>query len=253
MKIRPVFALWIVLLFGARAAEPPARSIFDGKSLNGWKGMEGIWKVEDGALTGETTVPNQVPFNTFLVWQDGEVDDFELEFDYKIVGGNSGVQVRSYQLPGSKPEEFRIAGYQSDIDSGDTYSGIVYSEGERGILANRGEKTEVGADHKPKVLEKFGEGPDLQKGIKKEDWNHYKIVARGNTIINSINGTKMAEVIDNDPEKARRSGQLAIQVHRWNTPMKIQLKNITLKRLPLADKKKIAFFAGRQSHGTRRA
>lgn len=231
------------------AQDPQAKAIFDGKSLGGWKGMEGFWKVEDGAITGETTAPNQVPFNTFLVWQDGEVDDFELEFDYKIVGGNSGVQVRSYQMPGSKAEEFRIAGYQSDIDSGDTYSGIVYSEGERGILANRGEQTEVGADHKPKVVQKFGESAELQKAIKKEDWNHFKIVARGNTITNSINGTKLAEVTDNDPEKARRSGQLAIQLHRWNTPMKIQVKNLMLKRLPLGDKKKIAFFAGRPSHG----
>ena len=87
------------------AEEPAAKAIFDGKTLNGWKGMEGIWKVEDGALTGQTTVPNQVPFNTFLVWQDGEVDDFELTFDYRIVGGNSGVQVRAYQAPGSKQEE----------------------------------------------------------------------------------------------------------------------------------------------------
>jgi hypothetical protein len=251
MKTRLVTSLVVVLAAAsAQAADPPAgKPIFDGQSLKGWKGMEGLWKVEDGALTGETTAPNQVPFNTFLVWQDGEVDDFELDFDYKIVGGNSGVQVRSYQMPGSKPEEYRLAGYQSDIDSGDTYSGIVYSEGERGILANRGERTVVGADHKPQVVEKIGDSAELQKSIKKEDWNHYKIVAKGNTITNFINGKKTAEVTDNDAEKARRSGKLAIQLHRWNTPMKIQLKNVLLKRLPLDDKKKIAFLAGRPSHG----
>jgi type 1 glutamine amidotransferase len=235
------------------AEEPAAKPIFDGKTLNGWKGMEGIWRVEDGAITGETTVPNQVPFNTFLVWQDGEVDDFELTFDYKIVGGNSGMQVRAYPMPGSKPEEFRISGYQSDIDSGDTYSGILYSENERGILAERGQQTKIstGPDgkHKVEVTGQLGDRAELQKGIRKEDWNAYRIVARGHTITNFINGVKMCEVVDEDAAKSRRSGLLALQVHRWQTPMKIQIKNVLLKRLPLGDAKKIAFFAGRPSHG----
>ena len=122
----PLISLVAALLPALILAEDPtAKAIFDGSTLNGWKGMGGLWKVEDGAITGQTTEPNQVPFNTFLVWQDGEVDDFELTFQYRIVGGNSGVQVRAYQTPGSKPEEYRISGYQSDIDSGETYSGIV--------------------------------------------------------------------------------------------------------------------------------
>jgi type 1 glutamine amidotransferase len=243
----------VLLPMALHGQDVAPKPIFDGKSLNGWKGMDGIWKVEDGAITGETTVPNQVPYNTFLVWQDGEVDDFELTFDYKIVGGNSGMQVRAYQMVGSKPEEYRISGYQSDIDSGDTYSGIVYSENERGILGERGQQTKVttGPDGKAKVevTGKLGDRAELQKGIKKEDWNAYKIVARSNTITNYINGVKMCEVVDEDAAKSRRSGLLAIQVHRWATPMKIQVKNILLKRLPLGDKKKIAFFAGRPSHG----
>ena len=117
----------------------------------------------------------------------------------------------------------------------------------------RGQQTKVttGPDGKPKVevTGKLGDRAELQKGIKKEDWNAYKIVARGNTITNYINGVKMCEVVDEDATKSRRSGLLAIQVHRWATPMKIQAKNILLKRLPLGDKKKIAFFAGRPSHG----
>lgn len=250
MKFRALSPLLIVCCLGLlRAEEPEGKPIFDGKSLEGWAGRDGLWKVEDGAITGETTEPNQLDYNTFLVWQGGEVDDFILEFDYRIIGGNSGVQIRSYPMPGSQPGEFRIAGYQSDIDSGDTYSGIVYAEGERGILANRGEKTEVGADHKPVVVEKFAESADLQQSIKKEDWNHYRIEARGHVITNFINGKKTAEVIDNDPEKRRRSGLLAIQLHKWDKPMKVQVKNITLKRLPLEDRKKVVFVAGRPSHG----
>ena len=248
--------LWLALVLAPlalHAEEPTAKPIFDGKTLNGWKGMDGLWKVEDGAITGETTQPNQVPFNTFLVWQDGEVDDFELTFDYKMIGGNSGMQVRAYQAPGSKPEEYRISGYQSDIDSGDSYTGIVYSEGERGILAERGQKTtvSVGPDGKTKieVTEKLGDKAELQKSIKKEDWNSYKIIAKGRVLTNIINGVTMSQITDEDPVKFRRSGKLALQIHRYPTPMKIQIKNVMLKRLPLEDVKKIAFLAGRPSHG----
>ncbi len=255
MKLR--IAFFFVLLgvphLASAAETAPPRHIFDGQTLKGWKGVDGLWKVEDGAITGETTVPNQVPHNTFLVWEDGGLDDFVLTFDYRIVGGNSGVQIRSWPIPGTSPEEFRFGGYQADIDSGATYSGIVYEEGGRGIVANRGQKTRLsaGEDGKTKieVLERFAQAADLEKGIKKEDWNSYKIVATGNTLTNYINGVKSAEVIDDQPENARRSGVLALQIHRWETPMKVQFKNIQLQRLPLQDQKKIAFFAGRPSHG----
>jgi hypothetical protein len=29
-----------------------AKPLFDGRSLNGWEGLENFWRVEDGALTG---------------------------------------------------------------------------------------------------------------------------------------------------------------------------------------------------------
>src|SRR5262245_48591437 len=121
------------------------KPIFNGKDLAGWDGDPSLWRVEDGAITGQTTAEKPAKGNTFLIWRAGEsVDDFELKLEYKIVGGNSGVQYRS-----TEPETWVVAGYQADIDSGDTFSGILYSERERGILAQRGEKTVVGGDHKP--------------------------------------------------------------------------------------------------------
>ncbi len=244
-----VAAAAMFLPSGARAQDAEARDIFDGKTLNGWKGMDGIWKVEDGCLTGETTQPNQLKFNTFLVWQDGEVDDFELTFDYKLNGGNSGMQIRSYMKPDSTPEEFRLSGYQADLEAGESYSGIIYSEGERGILAERGQKTKVGADHKPVVTGSVGDKKELQSFIKQNEWNAYKITAKGNVITTTINGHQMTELVDEDAEKARPAGKLGLQLHVVPTPMKIQLKNVKLKRLPLADKKKVVFLAGNPSHG----
>ena len=51
-------------------------SIFNGKDLTGWKGDEALWSVEDGAITGTTTDETPIPYNKFIIWQDGEVDDF---------------------------------------------------------------------------------------------------------------------------------------------------------------------------------
>jgi hypothetical protein len=218
---------------GLAQADPAAVSLFDGQTLKGWRGMEGIWRVENGAIVGETTQPKQLPFNTFLIWEGGEVADFDLTFEYKVEGqgGNSGVQYRSYAIANTDPKNCRLSGYQSDIDQGPSYTGIIYSENERGILAERGQSCVVDATHKPQLKETFGQAAELQKSIKTDDWNTYRVVAQGYKITNYVNGVKMAEIDDQDPEKRRSSGLLGFQVHRLDGTMKIQIKNILLKQL----------------------
>lgn len=229
----------------ARADEAQALDIFDGKSLDGWDGDPRFWKVEDGCITGQTTAEVPTESNTFLKWTRGEVDDFEFTCEYKLIGGNSGIQVRSFPLEGKK---WGVGGYQADFEAGDRYSGIIYGEAFRGILADRGQRTVIGDDHKPVVKEQFGDAAGLQKVVKKEDWNTYRVVAKGWTIENYINGTLTASVTDEDKEMRRRGGLLALQLHA-GPPMKVQFRNLKLKRLPLGDVKKIVFMAGRPSHG----
>ena len=239
-----ITALAAVALTFPLAAEE-GTPIFDGKSLDGWDGDPRFWKVEDGCITGQTTAETPTEANTFLIWSRGEVDDFELTCEYRIESGNSGIQVRSFRLPDRK---WGVGGYQSDIESGDTYSGIFYGEGYRGILANRGERTVIGNNHQPTVQEKVGESAEIQKAIRKEDWNTYRIVAKGFRIENYINGTLTASVTDEDHEMRRRGGLLALQVHA-GPPMKVQFRNMRLRRLPMEGVKKVVFVAGRPSHG----
>ena len=75
-------------------------SLFDGESLDGWIGNDDFWRVEEGHIVGETTEDNPTEGNTFLIWDGGEVDDFQLRFRYRIDSpwANSGVQVRSEHL-----------------------------------------------------------------------------------------------------------------------------------------------------------
>ncbi|HUT93838.1 MAG TPA: family 16 glycoside hydrolase [Thermoguttaceae bacterium] len=232
----------------ARAAEDEQGfvPIFDGKTLAGWEGDSRFWSVEDGAITGQTTEDNPTEHNTFLIWRQSDVDDFILRFEYKLIGGNSGVQYRSFENP--EWEKWVVGGYQADFEAGDRYSGILYGERYRGILADRGQKTVIGPNHKPKVVEQFGDAEGLQEHVKKEEWNEYEISAQGYHFVHKINGQVMSEATDEDTEMRRPSGIVAIQVHR-GPPMKIQVRNIRLKRLGAEAKKKIVLIAGEKSHG----
>lgn len=221
-------------------------SLFDGQTLKGWSGDPALWRVEDGAITGETKADAPIAYNSFLKWTAGELDDFELTAEYRIFGGNSGIQVRSFDS--DKPHS--IGGYQADIDAAGQWAGTNYGEKFRGILAKRGEKTVIGEDGKPTVTGSLGDPAELAKVIQKEDWNTYRIVARGHQIVCEINGRAMSEIVDNDTDTRRRSGLLAFQLHQ-GPPMKVQFRNIRLKRLPLGDVKKIVYLAGSPSHPPR--
>jgi hypothetical protein len=201
------------------------KSLFDGKSLDGWEGREGFWSVQDGAITGQTKQTFGGP-NTFLVWKGGDVSDFELRAKYKIVGGNSGIQYRSKVID---PKLFRVGGYQGDFEAGKTYSGINYEELGRGILAERGTRVTLTANGEKKVEKLPMSSEQLQKAIKQEDWNDYVIVAKGNHLTHKINGNTTSEVID-ESGKGAKSGVLALQLHA-GPPMMVQFKEIRIKQL----------------------
>jgi hypothetical protein len=109
--------------------------IFDGKSMNGWDGDPEFWRIEDGALVGQTTTEKQPKQNTFLIWRGGNPADFELRLDFRLTGFNSGVQFRSIELPDIK---WAMKGYQADMDGEQRYTGQIYEERGRGFLAMRG-------------------------------------------------------------------------------------------------------------------
>lgn len=211
--------------------KPKWQKLFDGKTLKGWSGRDDLWSVKDGAITGITTRDNPIKNNTFIVWTNGTVANFELRLKYRILNGNSGIQYRS-QL--ADAEKFIVGGYQADFEAGKTYSGILYEERGRGILAERGQRTritEVNGQTKVQVIGKLAESADLQAAIKPEQWNDYHIVANGNHLMHFINGRMTVDVIDEQAAKAAQSGILAFQIH-VGPPMLVQFKDVELLPLP---------------------
>jgi len=222
-------AIALVAAIAAPLTAADAISLFDGKTLDGWEGAEGLWRVEDGAITGETTEANKLKGNSFLIWKKGTVSDFEIEFSYRLLSdsGNSGLQYRSKDLG-----NFVVSGYQADIEAGKTYTGINYGEKTgRDILAARGQRTWLGDGKTKTKTEQFADGAALQASVKgKGEWNSYKVVAKGTTMTHTINGTLMSETIDESAKDAVKEGILAFQLH-VGPPMKIQFKDIKLTPL----------------------
>lgn len=227
--------LLLTLLTSLAQAAP--KPLFNGKTLAGWKGNPDLWSVQDGVITGKTTAEKPTAGNTFLIWKGGDVADFEITFKYKMTPGdekktvNSGLQFRSKIVD---EKNFVVAGYQADFEYGSKYSGILYEEKGRGILAERGQKVTItqGAEpSKPKieVTGETGKSDDIQAGINKDDWNEYRVVAKGGHIQQFINGKLTVDVTDETAEGAKK-GILALQLHA-GPPMQVQFKDILLTEL----------------------
>ncbi len=200
------------------------RSIFNGKDLAGWKGDMTRWTVKDGAITGTTTKESPLPHNQFLIW-DGTVGDFELKAEFRLIGeNNSGVQYRSQSIEGSG--DFRIKGYQADIHSKSSYTGMLYDEGGRGIVAQRGQRVVVTDKGEKKVVGKTD--PVVQEDLTK--WNSIEIRAVGNRLIHVINGKVTVDITDQETKNQEFKGLMALQIHKGK-PMVIQFRKLQLREL----------------------
>ncbi len=83
-------------------------------------------------------------------------------------------------------------------------------------------------DFKVEVAGEVGNSDEIQAGIKSEDWNDYKIVAKGNHVQHFINGKQTIDVTDEDAAHAPKEGLLALQIHA-GPAMVVQFKDLLLK------------------------
>jgi uncharacterized protein (TIGR03067 family) len=227
--------LALLCAVSVRAAEdePGFKSIFNGKDLSGWDGNPKLWSVKDGAILGQTTPENPLKGNTFLIWTNGEVGDFELRCSFKITPNNdkgfanSGIQYRSRIFDSAN---WVVGGYQADMEAGPTYTGILYEERIRGIMATRGEKVVWTKDCQKEVTGSLGSSAELKSAIKQGEWNEYVIIAKGNHLQQFINGKQTVDVTDDCEAKRAMKGILALQLHA-GPPMSVQFKDLRLKNL----------------------
>ena len=228
---------------GGRGAQPlnmddrtGFESIFDG-TLKGWDGDPALWKAEKGMLVGETTAANAIKENSFVIWRGGEPADFELKLEFRMNSTNSGIQFRSQHVPpggegrGAVTGKWVLKGYQADIDFNNQFTGMIYEERARGFLMQRGQAVYIGSDGSKRVIGNLERNADELKAlIKPGDWNYVHLIARGNTLVNIVNGHVMAMIVDDDAANRALKGLLGFQIH-VGPPMRIEFRNIYLKKL----------------------
>jgi hypothetical protein len=225
-------------------------SLFDGKTLAGWDGQPDLWRVEDGAIVGETKKEMFPPYafpNTFLILRGVEARDFDLKLEIKVEkGGGSGIQYRSTghppELKTGKSESGRdprwaMAGPQADFwspvsEAARQFSGQLYSQNDyRGIIVWRGQVVQSLAGKIPQLVGVIGDRNKLGAFVKDGEWNQYTIMARGGVILHILNGQLMAVLVDDDPASTNNiSGMFGLQVE--GVPCKVSFRNIWLKKPP---------------------
>jgi len=208
-----ILAVCLILLgiTGAKGADIEKwLPLFDGKTFNGWIGdTNKTWRIEDDALAGGST-NIAVPRNEFI-YTTRSFTNFILSLKFKLVGVegfiNGGVQIRSQPLK-NPPNEMR--GYQCDM--GDGYWGCLYDESRRN-----------------KVLAKPAQS-DVEKALKKNDWNHYLIYCEGRRIRASINDVLMFDYTEPD-SSIEQYGVIGLQIHGGGKAV-ASYKEIKIKLLP---------------------
>ncbi|QNA45354.1 3-keto-disaccharide hydrolase [Lacibacter sediminis] len=207
----------IVLLFVALnsfAQNSEWQSLFDGKTLNGWKQFTGsaTYTVENGTIVG-TTVRSSP--NSFLVSDQRFAGDFVLEMETMMTdtNTNSGVQFKSNFDAKANNGKGRVFGYQYELDpSSRKWSGGLYDEGRRDWL--------YPGSYNPKGQTMFT--PNV--------FHKMRIECIGNTVKTWLDGVPVSYLVDS---LTANEGIFALQVHSIGRPeyegIKIFWKNIRVQ------------------------
>jgi hypothetical protein len=207
-------------------------SVFDGKSLVGWreapKGKVAAWSVKDGVIRGEGKENRQV----YLIYADDEaLADFELKFSYRMLTkGNTGVEMRArVDQTGKRGFE----GYHADLGHVGIGDGVLGAwdfhfgkNTRKEFPCQRGTRLvidEKGAGHHSKI-----ENAVQVEEIKKGDWNACRIVARGNHFQFFINGKLSSEFTDKLNGQQLSRGFMGLQLH--DKGMVVEFKDLLLKK-----------------------
>jgi len=205
--MRRIIVTFSLLLVGTVSAAE--KSLFDGKSFDGWEGDTGkTWKIEDGMITAGS-LDVLVPRNEFLCTKKA-YENFELKVKFKLVGdevkANAGIQFRTKRIP----NHHEVSGYQADV--GQDYWGALYDESRRKKVLVKPEKEVV------------------SKIIKPGDWNEYVIRCEGPRVRLWLNGTQTVDYTEKE-EGIDRSGIIALQIH-GGAKARVYYKDVRIEELP---------------------
>jgi len=207
--LKVLLCLGLLSVAGLRA-DTDAGEFFNGKNTDGWEGKTEFWKVENGAIVGDSG--KGINYNTFLCSKK-EYGDFELSFQVRLKDGkgNSGVQIRSQVVDKDK---LAVGGPQCDIGAG--YWGSLYGE-------RFSKEGKIGGGH----MIKASDPKKIGAVLKASDFNDYSIKAVGKHVTVKVNGET---AVDADFPIIPEKGIIAFQLH-GGPAMEVTFKDIKFKDL----------------------
>ena len=190
------------------------KDLFNGKDLAGFTQRNGTatYQVVDGTILGTTAKGSP---NSFLC-TDKKYGDFELTFEVKCHKNlNSGVQIRS-QTKNDDPKA-RVNGPQVEIEASGANgaeAGYIYGEACYGWMTPNDKR-------KP------------HKHFKDDDWNKYRVLAKGARIQVWVNGAQVSDLVHEKAFKSHPSGFIGLQVHGVGNrgPFTVAWRNLKLREL----------------------
>lgn len=202
--------------------------IFNGKDLDGWDAKADCWEVRNCEIwcTGKSEEKN------WLIWRKEQPANFILRLEFRWDKGNSGIQVRSDDLG-----KWQICGYQVEVATQDKMGlwhhslldGKHPKKKARHLMATAGQHVTLSPSGE-KSVKQLKDANQIKMSCNDHAWNTMEIVARGDTLVQKINGVVFSTVTDRDSEMSRKSGFIALQDHGKGCVA--AFRNIRLKKLP---------------------
>lgn len=191
------------------AIEPNFKSLFDGKSFDGWEGNREWFRIEDNCVVAGN-IAKPIPHNEFLCTKDN-YGNFELKLQVRLKGqgDNAGVQFRSVRIP----DKTEVSGFQCDVGNafGRPVWGALYDESRRNKMLAEGDKDKV------------------PEWLRKDDWNELTVRAEGDRIRIWLNGNLTVDYTETD-EKIVKTGIIGLQIHS-GPPTEAWYRNIRISAL----------------------
>lgn len=203
-------SICIAGLFSVTVCASAPVPLFDGRSFAGWEGdTSKTWRIEDGTIVGGSLTAN-VPRNEFLC-TTRPFTNFVLRLKFRLTGKsgfiNAGVQFRSQRL--EKPEN-EMRGYQADIGDPEWW-GCLYDESRRNRVVAKSSM------------------PEVNRVLRRNDWNDYEIRCEGRRVRLSINGVQTIDYTEPDPA-IEQWGFIGLQIH-GGAVAQVAYKDITIEAL----------------------
>lgn len=180
-----LLSLWLAV--DAKAAEKQSEteftSLFDGKSLKGWKGATQAYRVEDGAIVCVSGTSGNL-------LSEKEYRDFVLRFEFKLTAGaNNGLGIR---CPFVAEGNLHLTGIELQIldDTAEKYKDLKPYQHHGSI---------------------YGIVPAKQGSLKPVgEWNAQEVEVKGRRIKVTVNGQT---IVDADLDEATKNGTLDGEEH----------------------------------------